>query len=129
MDGASQRSESSLHTLSLIALYNHPCGFFARGEAHWRQQDNDHFAKSAASFTDIGDDKVRAVLRVKNDGLRSDGFWQFNLLAGWRFHRNRCELSGGVLNLTGSDYRLYPLSPSEELPRQRTFVLRCKLDF
>lgn len=125
----SRCSEASLRTVSLFALYNHPSGFFVNCEALWWHQDNDEFVNSIASFTDVGSGKVRANLRVKNGGLRGDDFWQFNAMAGWRFHRNRCEVSVGGLNLTSREYRLNPLNPSEELPRQRTFVVRCKLDF
>ena len=41
----------------------------------------------------------------------------------------RCEVSCGVLNLTNRDYHLSPLNPYDELPRERTFIVRCKLSF
>ena len=52
-----------------------------------------------------------------------------NATAGWRFRRNTCELSAGVLNITGADYQLEPLTSYNELPRDRTFFVRCKLTF
>jgi hypothetical protein len=102
--------ESRLHTLDLFALYNHPCGFFARCDADWYKQNNDGLA--GAPLNEPG-----------------DAFWQLNLMAGWRFYKNQCELSCGVLNMTGTDYRLDPLNPYVELPRSQTFVLRAKLSF
>jgi tetratricopeptide (TPR) repeat protein len=102
--------ESRLHELNLFALFNHPSGFFARAEANWYKQENEFFAGS------ILDEP-------------GDNFWQINLIAGWRFYRNQCEISAGVLDLNDADYRLDPLNPYLELPRSRTFALRAKLSF
>lgn len=52
-----------------------------------------------------------------------------NAFAGYRFHRNQCEVSCGVLNLADSNYRLEPLNYYLELPRERTFFVRVKLTF
>ena len=128
------RHEASvLHSVRLYALYNHPSGFFARAEANWYQQKNDSFVTdgllSTLETTANGNLVTRPVLRTTNQGAPPDDFWQFNILAGYRFHRNQCEISCGVLNLTGRDYRLSPLNPYEELPRDRTVVVRCKLAF
>lgn len=109
------RRSSILHELALNAVYNHPSGFFARGEALWFNQENDGFAVNPA--------------RPNNDPRPGDSFWQFNASAGWRFRRNTCELSAGVLNITGTDYQLEPLTSYNELPRDRTFFVRCKLTF
>src|SRR5205085_2456055 len=57
--------DALLHELTLFAIYNHPSGFFARGEAMWRSQDNDGYTPH----------------------LRGDEVWQFNLFAGYRFWR------------------------------------------
>jgi hypothetical protein len=35
-----QRLEGVLQHLSLFAIYNHRCGFFGEGEAHWYAQEN-----------------------------------------------------------------------------------------
>ncbi len=126
---ARAESESELHHLSLFALYNHPNGFFARAEANWYRQENETF-KTTATYSKIGNtDNFRAHLHARIDELPGEDFWQFNVLAGWRFHRNQCEVSCGLLNITGEDYRLSPLNPYEELARDRTLVLRCRLSF
>jgi hypothetical protein len=106
------RERSELYTTSLFALYNHPSGFFARLEANWYVQSNAGFAITPTQDPEIGAD-----------------FWQINALAGWRFYRNQCEISAGILNLGGRDYRLEPLNPYFELPRDREFVLHCKFAF
>ena len=106
---------SVLHELAFNAVYNHPSGFFAKGEALWYHQENDGFAVNPA--------------RPTRDPRPGDEFWQFNATAGWRFLRNTCELSAGVLNISGADYQLEPLTSYNELPRDRTFFVRCKLTF
>ena len=110
---ADTTKSSVLHELDLFALYNHPSGFFARGEARWFNQENDGFVPT----------------RPKNDPRPGDDFWQVNAIAGWRFYRNQCELSCGVLNLLDTDYQLEPLNYYLELPRERTFFVRVKLTF
>ena len=98
---------ATLHQLTLFAIYQHACGFFARGEALWRAQDN------------------------RGDGglMPGDDFWQFNAWAGWRFFERRAEIALGVLNLSDQDYRLNPLNLTSELPRERTFVANFKFNF
>ncbi len=114
--GDSDTTRSSiLHELGITAVYNLPSGFFARGEALWFNQENDGFAVNP--------------LQPSRDPRPGDSFWQLNATAGWRFRRNTCELSAGVLNITGSDYQLEPLTSYNELPRDRTFFVRCKLTF
>lgn len=102
---------ATLHELGLSANYNSPRGFFARVEANF-------FAQS------LRDDPNSGL--APRDG---DTFWQFNAFAGYRFHRNLCELSTGVLNLTDQNYQLSPLNPWSDLARERTFVLRFRLSF
>ena len=122
------RAEANLHELNLYALYNHPSGFFARGEANWYRQDNDELQTSA---TLVGPEPglYKTRFTTRNVGRPGEDFWQFNVFAGYRFHRNQCELSCGVLNLTGADYRLNPVNPYNELVRDRTFMVRCRLNF
>jgi len=60
---------------------------------------------------------------------KGDSFWQFNAFTGYRFNRNLCEISAGVLNITGQDYQLSPLSPYYDIARKETFVLRCRFSF
>jgi tetratricopeptide (TPR) repeat protein len=106
--GASRQTRSSeLHQLELTAAWHHPSGFFARCGGIWTRQDNDGFEPA-----EPGDD-----------------FWQVNLLAGYRFRSNRGDVSLGVRNLLDSDYRLEPLNPYSELPRERVFVARCRIEF
>ena len=126
---SNRESRSGLHELSLFANFNHPSGFFARAEANWYQQNNDENVTTATyKIVDIFN-RGKAKLRTQNLGVAGDDFWQFNVLAGYRFHRNRCEISAGLLNITGQDYRLLPLNPYEELARDRTVVVRCRLSF
>ncbi len=127
---AASRMTSSLHELSLFAIFNHPSGFFGRAEANYYRQANANYVNSAKFGDTIdADGKSPVILTTNNNGPSGDNFWQFNLLAGYRFHRNQCEVSAGILNLTNRDYHLSPLNPYDELPRERTFVVRCKLNF
>ena len=106
---------SRLHQVGLFALYNHPTGFFARGEAWWFNQENDGFA--------------RDPIHPGDDPRPGDSFWQLNAFAGYRFYRNQCEVSCGVLNLTDTNYELEPLNYYLELPRERTLFVRVKFTF
>ncbi len=129
---AETQRESTLHELSLFALYNHPNGFFARAEGNWFRQDNDTFSQSLkfdAANQLLDERRVRSLRNTRNSGPPGDDFWQFNVVAGWRFLRNQCEVSFGFLNITGADYQLDPLNPYFELPRDRTFVVRAKFSF
>ena len=126
---ANTRMISGLHELGLYAIYNCPSGFFARGEANYYRQANADYVNSATLSDPDDDGKTRAIVTTSNSGLPGDNFWQFNLLAGYRFSRNRCEVSCGVLNLANRDYHLSVVNPYEELPRERTFIVRCKLNF
>jgi outer membrane receptor protein involved in Fe transport len=112
---ADANRSSLLHELDLFALYNHPSGFFARGEALWFNQENDGFQRNPTG--------------LHNDSRPGDDFWQFNAFAGYRFHRNQCEVSCGVLNIGDTNYQLEPLNYYLELPRERTFFVRVKLNF
>jgi tetratricopeptide (TPR) repeat protein len=103
----SQRTEGLLQQLSLSAIYNHPCGFFAREEAQWYGQNNNGYIPS-----EPGAD-----------------FWQFNAFIGYRFPRRKAQVTLGLLNITGQNYKLNPLNLYNELPRSRTLVLRLQLSF
>jgi len=102
-----QRLKGVLQQLSLFAIYNHPCGFFAEGESLWYAQDNSGYGASEPGHA----------------------FWQVNAFAGYRFLRRRAEVMVGLLNLTDQDYRLNPLNIYNELPRERTLMLRLRLNF
>ena len=96
-----------LHQVDLRAIYNHPSGVFTQAQALWYAQDNQGYSSP----------------------LPGDDFWQFNLFAGWRFARRRGEVSLGVLNIAGRDYRLNPLNLYGELPRSRTVVVQVRMTF
>jgi Tfp pilus assembly protein PilF len=102
-----QHLEGNLQHLDLTALYNHPSGFFAEGEALWYAQDNNGY----------------------NPGEPGDEFWQFNTFAGYRSPRRRIETTIGLLNITSQNYNLNPLNLYNELPRSRTMVVRLRLTF
>src|SRR5205085_837483 len=105
---SADRHESALLQQAQIqALFHHPSGFFARGETQWYRQHNSGYATS----------------------LAGDDFFQHNIYLGYRFLHRRGEIVFGVLNLTAQDYRLNPLNPYFELPRDRVFYTRLRLDF
>jgi Tfp pilus assembly protein PilF len=102
-----QQTRSVLNQVDLTAIYNHPSGFFAEGEALWFGQNNYGYTPAEPG----------------------DSFWQFNLFGGYHFMRRRGEVTVGLLNLTRQDYNLNPLNLYNELPRSRTLVARLQLDF
>jgi len=108
--------EADLHNLNLFLLYNHPSGFFSSAEVRHYLQD----------WTET---KAKLIRTAIVSTLREDSVIQLNLLAGYRFPRQHGELSVGVLNLNDEGYRLFALTPYSELPRNRTFVARLKLNF
>ncbi len=128
MTGARLQS-AGLHEVSLFALYNHPSGLFARAEANWYRQDNNDFVTTAVTAPPGSSPNTRPQLHTNNIGLPGDDFWQFNVFAGYRFYKNQCEVSLGLLNIGGSDYRLNPLNPYLELPRDQTLLVRVKFNF
>ncbi len=109
---ADREDKAGLHEAMFFATWNSPTGFFARAEANWYSQELDS-----------------AAAGVRMDSAPGDDFWQFNAHVGYRFHRNLCEVSAGVLNITDTDYRLSPLNYTNELPRERTFFVRYRLSF
>ena len=105
--GVNENFEATLQELDFFILYNHACGFFARAESLWRQQNNVGFFPAQP-----GDD-----------------VWQHNLIAGYRFPRRRAEIQLGVLNLADANYQLNPLSSYRELPHERVFAGRLRFNF
>ena len=101
----SQRA--ALHQATGYLLFNHPSGFFARVEAQWHGQRNSGYSGA----------------------LPGDAVVQENIYVGYRFPRGHGELQLGLLNLTGADYRLNPLSAYEEMPRERVFEARLSFRF
>jgi len=96
-----------LHQVNLFAIYQCPCGFFARFDALWSQQSNQGYTPD----------------------IPGDDFWQFNFFAGYRFLQRRAEARIGLLNLTDRDYKLNPLTLYNELPRERMLTLSFKFNF
>ena len=97
----------TLQTLDVHAIYQHPSGIFAQVKGSWTRQVNG--ASQAA--------------------LAGDDFWQWDVLAGYRFPRRRAEITVGVLNLTDRDYRLSPLNLRQDTSRGRTFYAQFNFHF
>jgi tetratricopeptide (TPR) repeat protein len=98
---------ATLHQATGFLLFNHSTGFFAQTEVQWYGQQNFGY-----SGTQPGDDLI-----------------QENLYFGYRLRRGRGELRLGLLNLSGQDYRLNPLTTYVELPRERVFEARLRFVF
>jgi outer membrane receptor protein involved in Fe transport len=101
------QSKAWLHTIELSVLYRHQSGWFGQIDGTWFSQEREHDAVD----------------------LRADDFWQLNVKAGYRFPRQRAEITVGVLNLLDSDYQLDPLNAHPDLPRSRTLYVRLLLNF
>jgi Tfp pilus assembly protein PilF len=99
--------EGLLQSLLIHATFNHPSGFFAQLQGRWTAQSNFDADSS----------------------LKGDNFWQFDLLAGYRFPRRHAVISVGVLNFTGQNYHLNPVNLYVQLPRSSTFVCRFQISF
>jgi Tfp pilus assembly protein PilF len=102
-----QQTKAVLRQAELFVAFNHPSGFFARGEALWNDQNSGGYTPD----------------------LPGDAFWQFNAFVGYRFFHRAAELRVGLLNITGQDYRLNPLNLYQEFPYQRTLTVRLRLNF
>ena len=61
--------------------------------------------------------------------LPDESFPLVNLFIGYRFPRQHGDLTLGVLNLIGDDYRLNLLNVSTELPRERVWTVRLRVSF
>ena len=97
--GADQTEEATLQEAKGYVQFNHPSGFFARGEVCWYGQAN-----SGWSTPEPG-----------------DHFFQENISAGCYFAHGRAKLQFSILNLAGGGYELNPLTPYQELPRSRVY--------
>jgi outer membrane receptor protein involved in Fe transport/Tfp pilus assembly protein PilF len=102
-----QRLDSILNQVDLLAVYNHPCGFYAQSEAHWYSQNNSGY----------------------NPAEPGDNFWQLNAFVGYRFLHRKAQVTLGLLNITDQNYNLNPLNLYNELPRSRTLALRMQINF
>ena len=106
----SWRQESDLHRLGTSVLYQRPDGWFGRVAATGNLQDN------------LGE------LYPGNVVPSGDHFLHLNLFLGYRFARHRGDLTVGLLNLTDRNYRLHPLTPFDEMPRERMLYLRFRFN-
>ena len=97
----------TLQMLDIRAIWQHPAGLFAQVNGEWTQQ------------------RTGGVLSV----LDGDDFWQWNILAGYRFSQRRAAITVGVLNLTDRDYQLSPINLYRETPRDRTFYAQFTFQF
>ncbi len=97
----------TLQTLEVHAICQHPSGLFAQLKGAWTRQVN-------------GDSQAL---------LAGDDFWQWDVLAGYRFPRRRAEITVGVLNLSGRDYHLSPLNLRQDTARNRTFYAQFNFHF
>jgi tetratricopeptide (TPR) repeat protein len=104
---AVSRQKATLHEAEVYAIYNHPSGWFGRIEGYWARQHN------LGYFPDIPGDEI----------------FQLNAYAGFRFRRNFGDVTLAFLNITDQDYKLNPLNYYNELPRERTFAVRVRLNF
>ena len=102
-----QRQEAILNQIDLLAVYNHPCGFFAQPEAHWYSQHNSGYDPAEP----VGD------------------FWQLNAFVGYRSPGRKAQVTLGLLNITDQNYSLNPLNLYPDLPRSRTLALRLQINF
>jgi tetratricopeptide (TPR) repeat protein len=105
--GADHLEKATLHQGQLFALYNHRSGFFARLEGYWARQSNVGYSPD----------------------IPGDDIFQLNAYVGYRFRRNFGDFTVGFLNLTDQDYKLNPLNYYDELPRERTLVVRVRFNF
>ena len=99
--------QSDLDEVKVSLLFSPPSGIFSRAESTWYFQDN----------------QSNAAVRP------GDSFPQVNLWIGYQFPLHRGEIAVGLLNLTGEDYRLYPLNYYWEMPRERVLYARLKWNF
>jgi hypothetical protein len=102
-----QRQEAILNQIDLLAVYSHPCGFFAQPEAHWYSQHNSGYDPGEP----VGD------------------FWQLNAFVGYRSPGRKAQVTLGLLNITDQNYNLNPLNLYPDLPRSRTLALRLQINF
>ncbi len=100
-------NRAELHRLTLSVLYNHPSGFFAQAESQWYFQET-----------------FRSTIELPGDSIQ-----QLNFYVGYRFPRQYGDLTVGILDALGEDYRLNPVTPYQELPRERVVYARLRFRF
>ena len=100
-------SNADLHQFKLSATWQHPSGFFTRGE-----------------FLEL-------IQKLGGSTAQppGDDFPLLNLYAGYRFPHRRGELTLGVMNLLDEDYHLSPLNYHPEYPHERALFARFRFNF
>jgi tetratricopeptide (TPR) repeat protein len=109
---AKLKDEGDLHQPGFFVLFNHPSGWFTQFDLRWYIQNS-----STANYPN-----GQPVMTT----LPGESLPMMDLLFGYRFKRQRAELTIGVQNLLGEDYHLNPINLYEELPRQRVFYARLR---
>lgn len=110
LPGTDTRDKATLQEISIFGDWYSPSGFFAHAEVNAYHQSLDNDPSSAIASS-------------------GDEFVQLNAWAGYRFNRNLCEITAGVLNIADTDYRLSALNPYADIPRERTFFVLCRFSF
>jgi hypothetical protein len=105
--GAKTHEEADLHQLTLFLQQEFASGLYGLFQARWNHQSNDGYTP----------------------GRPVEDFWQFDVFVGWRFWRNHVDATVGLINLSDQDYRLNPLTPYNDISRQREFVARLRFNF
>ena len=109
--GLASSEEADLHSLRSTVTLNFTEGWFANFALHALWQ-TDPIAFAAAT-PPVSEDQT---------------FMPIDAEVGWRFPRQRGEISMGVMNLLDDDYRLAPLSGLPEFPRQQTVFARLRMN-
>ncbi len=91
--------------------------WFGRLEGYWAQQSN----LQPTGRPGVAGDGVADI--------PGDEIFQLNAYVGYRFRRNYGDVTIGFLDINDQDYKLNPLNYYNELPRERTFVARVRLNF
>ncbi len=104
---------ADLHRFNVFVLYNHPSGFFVRTDLDYYLQTHSRAMVSPGVIQEVPDECLP----------------QLGIQAGFRFPRQLGDITLGVLNLTDEDYRLNPVTPYSELPRERVLMARLRLKF
>jgi hypothetical protein len=104
---------ADLHRFNLFVLYNHPSGFFARTDLDYFLQTRSRALVSPGEIANVGDETLP----------------QLGVQVGYRFPKQHGDITLGVLNLMDEDYRLNPVTPYNELPRERVFLARLRFKF
>jgi tetratricopeptide (TPR) repeat protein len=107
-----QKTKGLLNQVAFTAIYNHPSGFFAKGDATWYAQSNSGYDTQNSPSGEPG-----------------DSFWELNAFVGYRSPHRRIETSLGLLNIGNQGYNLNPLNIYNQLPYKRTIAYNFTINF